>query len=140
MTTALNIAIWVSVVVCVIGIVVIACWLLLDWQREVQQARAASRMARDYCGVAGEAEVVKAAEYTWPIVAQQPQRFYTGAITVPIPRTVVDVVLPSPCVEYEEPVELHWPPVDVDRLVTSGAHLKTDVFPVIHDEWSNKVT
>jgi hypothetical protein len=122
MNEAMSVAIWVSVAFCVIGIVMISCWLLLDWQREVNQARAIARMVREYGGgaITEDAWLVEATEYTWPIVAQQPQKFYSKAITVPIPRSVVKVVLPTPRVEHEESADLHWPPVDVDTPQRQG--------------------
>jgi hypothetical protein len=117
MNAALNIAIWVSVVFCVIGITVIACWLLLDWQREVQQARAAARMAQDYLsdGTDRSSLPQAATEYTWPIVAQQPQVFYEKAITIPIPGPVLaegDIPVPRHALEDDDDL---WPTIDFDR-------------------------
>jgi hypothetical protein len=143
MNTALSVALWVSVTVCVIGIGLVSSWLLLDWQREVQQARAATRMARDYGGTkaAEGGGLQEVDEFTWPIVAQQPPVFYGKAITIPIPRSVLDIELPARRAECEEPTDVQWPVVDIDQMATaSGAHFKTDVFPVIYDEWSSKAS
>jgi hypothetical protein len=132
MNTAVTVAIWVSMGVCVVGIVLVSCWLLLDWQRDAQQARAAARMARDYGEATTEdSGLQEANEYTWPIVAQQPPVFYGNAITIPIPRSVVDVELCQRSVE--EVGDFRWPAVDADELLTLGSHLKTDVLPVVHD-------
>jgi hypothetical protein len=117
MNAALNVAIWVSVVFCIIGITVISCWLLLDWQREAQRARAAARMARVYGGdaVSEVAGLVEATEYTWPIVAQQPPVFYEKAVTIPIPGCVLsESGIPVPRHALEEDDDL-WPRVDFDR-------------------------
>jgi hypothetical protein len=135
MNAALNIAIWVSVVVCIAGITVISCWLLLDWQREAGRARAVARMARDYLDdhTEQDSSLQEATEYTWPIVAQQPQVFYEKAITIPIPRAALDVSLPLQRVDAQQPVALDWPAADADDSATSGARLRTEVLPVICD-------
>jgi len=98
MNMVLDVATAVSVVFCVIGIVIVSCWLLLDWQRETQRARAAARMASDYPGdvVAGDLGLMEATEYTWPILAQQPPVFYEKAVTIPIPRCLVAIELLQP--------------------------------------------
>jgi hypothetical protein len=141
MNTALTVALWVSVGVCVIGIGLVSCWLLLDWQHEAQQARAVARMVRSYGGGSAEDSAFQRVdEFTWPIVAQQPQRFYSRAITIPIPRCVLNVELQVQRPEPEEPADLQWPVVDVDLLAAGGSHLKTDVLPVIYDELSHKAS
>jgi hypothetical protein len=140
-TVDVDALIWSLMVVCGAGIVGIACWLLWDWQCETQQARAAARMVREYCGDGSpEGDLhQKASEFTWPIVAQQPPVFHEAAVTIPIPRSVLAVALPRRP-EGEEPAGLKWPAVDVDRSAAGGSHCKTDILPVIYDEWSHKAS
>jgi hypothetical protein len=115
MNAALNVAIWVSVVVCIIGITVISCWLLLDWQREVRRARAAARMERAYGDGTTEGDTLQDATDTWPIVAQQPPVFYEKAVTIPIPGWFsTESGIPVPRHALEEDDDL-WPSVDFDR-------------------------
>lgn len=138
MYAVLNIAIWVSVAFCVAGITVISCWLLLDWQREVGRARAVARMARDYLDdhTKQDSSLQEATEYTWPIVAQQPQVFYEKAITIPIPRAALDVSLPLQRSDIREPAAFGWPMSDADDSAATGTDLRTEVFPVICDKRS----
>jgi hypothetical protein len=117
MNAALTVAIWVSVVVCVVGIVLVSCWLLLDWQRDAGQARAAARMAREYAGDdTTDSRPQDAAEYTWPILAQQPPVFYEKAITIPIPRCALvesgssELKARDTCEDATD----RWPVVDSD--------------------------
>jgi hypothetical protein len=138
MNAALNIAIWVSVAFCVAGIAVISCWLLLDWQREVGRARAVARMARDYLDDLTDQDnrLQAVTEYTWPIVAQQPQVFYEKAITIPIPRAALNISLPLQRQELQDPAALGWPIFDADDSAANGTRIETEVFPVICDPWS----
>jgi hypothetical protein len=136
MNTALTVALWVSVTVCVIGIGLVSCWLLLDWRREVQQARAAARMARDYPNAATASRLQGVDEFTWPIVAQQPPVFYGKAITIPIPRCVLtESGIPVPRHALEEDDDL-WPTIDFDREADLAAwhaasERPTEVFATI---------
>jgi hypothetical protein len=109
-----------------VGIVLVSCWMLLDLQREVQQARAFARMTRDYGGdrPADGSRLQEADEYTWPIVAQQPPVFYENAITIPMPRCVWDVELPQQRPERAELADFQWPVVDVDAAGLGGVNAR----------------
>jgi hypothetical protein len=54
------------------------------------------------------------ADYTWPIVAQQPPVFYEKAITIPMLRCFVGVELSRPRLDSVDTAEL-WPTSDADH-------------------------
>jgi hypothetical protein len=111
---------WVSAVWCAGLAAWGGGWLFLSSRRDVRRAKLAGQLAVRYVQErevsSGRHRRAEDEPATWPIVAQQPQRFYGNAATIPIPRqqgTELAADTYRPRHALAEPV---WPVVDLDRL------------------------
>lgn len=150
---------WIATGLCLGSLSWLSVWLLLDSWRERQQT-----IARAWAkACSANSQTQSPDEETWPIVAQQPQLEFPSAVTVRIPRQVVDdAERPSPpsrhaawhqaynpeartvpeliavAVEAGDPLRLAWPEEDPDNvgLVQRDADddWPTGVLPVIQDD------
>lgn len=118
---------WMAAVLCASLAVWGGGWLFLSWQRDVRRAKLAGQMAARYVQArdgAGRHRRTEGEPATWPIVAQQPQRFYGNAATIPIPRQQCR----KPAADAHRPrhalVEPSWPVVDLDRLTAERPTLE----------------
>jgi hypothetical protein len=111
---------WIATALCVLLFGMASGWLFLDWRREIRRAKAAARLALAYTRDkdVGGRHRLNDDEDTWPSVAQQPQRYYGNAATIPIPRQQRGEPVAVPHRPRHARVEPSWPIVDLDRLAT----------------------
>lgn len=118
---------WTATGLCLVLVLWLGGWLLLDKWREVRHAKYAGQLAQQYLAARRNC-AQPATEYTWPIVAQQPMVFYENAPTMPIP---LHQLHPEAIVQRSVPLVV---PVPRARQAADVTEAVTEVLPVVRDE------